>query len=102
MRLTFNCIFRPVFALCLALPGTALAEPPLKVAVYSGAGASNNLKEVVKALESDARLTVTKVTPEEIRADVLKGMDVIVLPGGSSSTQGIALGEDGRTKIRDF
>lgn len=44
----------------------------------------------------------TVVSPDEIRAGVLKDFDVVIFPGGSGSRQAKELKEEGRTAVRKF
>src|SRR5207249_1251974 len=94
------------FALFLIAPAWSLGDEParsaVRVAVYEGAGTSKSLKELVKALQTDANLLVTRVQAEDIRSGKLSGFDVLVHPGGSGSKQGLALEEQGRQKVQDF
>jgi hypothetical protein len=84
-----------------AEPPTRAQAAPLRVAIYDGygAGAWAPLGNWIEALEgADA----TPVRPEEIRAGVLAGFDVVVFPGGMASHQFHALGADGRDQVRGF
>src|SRR5262245_24041661 len=78
-------------------------QNPVAVALYAGAGASGKgPKMLEKTLQEKGEFKVTTITPEEIRAGKLKDYRVLIIPGGLSQTQGIALGEDGREMVRQF
>jgi len=73
------------------------------VAVFSNRGASATcVKETMEALKIDPGITPFTITAARMMADSLKGVDVLVFPGGSGSTQynsmGLALGD----MVRDF
>jgi glutamine amidotransferase-like uncharacterized protein len=95
--------------MALAQPGATLSGQvdtiqvdTIKVALYADQGTSGRIDDVLRALESDSRLQVTKVMVDDIRAGALAGYDVLVHPGGSGGGQGRALGAEGRTEIRRF
>lgn len=78
------------------------APAKIRVAVYSDAGAGKSIKNLSAALAGDERLSVAKITAEEIRAGKLKDFDILIHPGGSGSKQGKRLGEEGRRIVRKF
>jgi len=78
-------------------------KQPIAVALYSGAGASGTgPKMLEETLRAKGEFQVTRITPEDIRAGKLKNFQILIMPGGVSSTQGVALGEDGREMVRKF
>jgi glutamine amidotransferase-like uncharacterized protein/N-formylglutamate amidohydrolase len=82
-------------------PLKTFTKRPIQVAVFVDEGVGPT-KVLFKALESDPRLSATKVSAEDIRAGKLDEFSVLIHPGGSGSGQGKALGEVGREKVRDF
>ena len=95
-----------VFAVFLVASVLIQASPPkgvVHVALYAGAGTSGKGPKLLEeTLHADGLFAVTPITPEEIRAGRLKDFKVLIVPGGLSQTQGIALGEDGREMVRQF
>jgi hypothetical protein len=84
-------------------PKAAGSRGPILVALYAGAGVSGKGPKVLEeTLQARGEFKVTPITPEEIRAGKLKGFQALIVPGGLSSTQGIALGADGRDMVRQF
>ena len=79
------------------------ADPtPVRVAVYTGGGTGKSKVNLLMALRSFPSLAVTEVTAEEIQSGKLKEFDVVCHPGGSGSGQAKALGDEGKSAIRDF
>lgn len=74
----------------------------IDIAVYLGEGASSSRADLMKALQAEPRFRLHDVTVDDIRAGKLKGMKVVIHPGGSGGGQGRALGEEGRTAVRSF
>lgn len=75
---------------------------PIRVAVYDGDGVSAGRKTVLAALENFPGIKTETITAADIRAGKLKDYQVVLLPGGSGSGQGKALGEEGREQVRQF
>ncbi len=71
------------------------------IAVFVDEGVSSTDK-LMKALAADPALKVSKLSADNIRDGKLKEYDVLILPGGSGSKQGNALGEEGRERVREF
>jgi glutamine amidotransferase-like uncharacterized protein len=79
------------------------AKPAVPVAMYNGAGVGGNgPKMLEEKFHADTEFRITRLKPEEIRQGKLKDYKVLIVPGGSSKTEGIALGEDGREEIKKF
>lgn len=79
------------------------ATPPLKVGVYadkgpSGIGAVEWFRLIDESPDTDIKL----LDGEMIRAGGLEGLDVLVMPGGSSMTEYETLGTNGVAKMKDF
>jgi hypothetical protein len=76
---------------------------PLRVALYRAPGVSLEAQEAtLAALRSAGGFDARVVTPEDVRAGALAGVDVVVFTGGRGGVQGEALGADGRQLVRDF
>ena len=87
----------------VAMPTIPLRAQPVQVAVYAGPGAG---AEYVAALESamagQADLVVRRIQPADILAGGLNAVDVLVMPGGGSGGESLALGPAGRDLVRAF
>lgn len=83
---------------------SAFGEQCIRVAVFDGSGVGPSSKKLIAALKegSSDRYEVGRVTVDEIAAGELAEFDVLVHPGGSGGKQGRALGEDGRSAVRNF
>ena len=83
-----------------------VAEQPsarLNVALYLDAGsAGNGVFHWIRLISHSPQLELHGVTGEDVRAGKLEGMDVLVMPGGSSSRQYMSLKEEGARKVREF
>jgi len=91
------------FAQAKSKPDDQSGEPTaIDVAVYTGPGTGNSSNALVETLRSSPRLKVQEVSADDIRGTGLKGRAVVIHPGGSGSTQGKALGDDGRKNVREF
>ena len=94
-RLTVSAFVVSALALLCA---PALAEDAIVVGVYAGEGTSDADRiAIAKALGSDDGLEVRAVTAGE-----LKGLDVLVIGGGSGTTIGKGLGEEGGAAVAAF
>ncbi len=83
----------------LAAPGS---PDQLQVAIFDGAGTGPSRIKLCEVIEAAPDLALHHVGPHEMRPDVLEQFDVVHFPGGSGSKQGGAIGERGRTAVRDF
>jgi glutamine amidotransferase-like uncharacterized protein len=99
------------FAACVAVlvssfafaQETKPAKAAVPVAMYNGAGVGGKGPQMLEEkFHADTEFKITRLKPEEIRAGKLKDYKVLIVPGGSSKTEGIALGEDGRDEIKKF
>lgn len=81
----------------------APAKAGLRVALYRGPGTGGkgppNLKQ---RLNRSNDISLTDISPEEIRAGTLTNYDVVIFAGGSGSKQAEAIGEVGREAVRQF
>jgi glutamine amidotransferase-like uncharacterized protein len=101
-----NVMTSVVLAVVAAIGGVATAAeaPAIRVAIYDdggggGAGPGNVEKCLGKEVEG---FKYRRVGAEDIRKGVLKGVDVLVQPGGSGSKQAEALQVEGREASREF
>jgi Uncharacterized conserved protein len=87
---------------------TIVAAPvttrPIRIAIYDGPGSGDSGIEHVEARARQlAGAQITRLSPAEVgTADLTGRFDVIVFSGGSGSKQGNAIGEAGRTNVREF
>jgi len=92
----------------LATTFCAGAEPTntvgqIKTGVYAGRGISGNgATEWFRIVERSPELELKIVDSEMIRAGGLDGLDVFVMPGGSSPDIKKDLGTNGVARLRDF
>ncbi|QDU36952.1 hypothetical protein Mal4_12550 [Maioricimonas rarisocia] len=80
-----------------------VAEGTVRVAIYDHSeGKANGPKHLLQFLTPNAGFEAQRVTPEEIRDGVLSEFDVLIMPGGSGSSQSKHLEEAGRKAVRKF
>lgn len=96
-----------VFTGCSSCPAPARAEvktaKKLKVGYYVDEGSrSNGAFQWAQLLFYSPELDVTLLVAEDIRAGKLDGLDLLVIPGGSSASQVKALQDEGKKKVQDF
>ena len=76
---------------------------PLKVAVYADFGPSGiGAAEWYRIVNDSPDMTLKLVDSAAIRGGALKGCDLLIMPGGSSSNEFKSLGLDGVAKMKDF
>ena len=90
-------------AACAAPSSRAPAVAPLKVGVYAdkgpgGIGAVEWFRLVQESPEMELKLLDGKM----VRAGALDGLDILVMPGGSSYTEFESLGTNGVERLRAF
>jgi predicted deacylase len=90
-------MLRGIQADCL-MPSTGLSR--IRVGVFDDAGASES--KVMRVLDSSQGLLATVLGSEDVKAEVLSQLDVLIFPGGSGSAQGKAIGAKGREVIRNY
>ena len=79
------------------------AAKPVRTGVYAGRGISGNgATEWFRIVKSSPELELSVVDSEAIRAGGLDGLDVLVMPGGSSPDIKKDLGPKGTERIKDF
>lgn len=85
------------------LVGPSDPDKMIHVALYDAGGVGRKgPTELEKDLGGLADVVVRRVGAPEIRSGALKQFDVLIIPGGSGSRQGRALGTDGCAAIRKF
>ena len=90
-------------AACTAPTSPAPAVAPLKVGVYAdkgpgGIGAVEWFRLVQESPEMELKLLDGKM----VRAGALDGLDILIMPGGSSYTEFESLGTNGVERLRAF
>ena len=100
-----------IVMMAIAVIGTALfagaeatnSTAVIKTGVYAGRGISGNgATEWFRIVERSPDLELKIVDSEMIRAGGLDGLDVLVMPGGSSPDIKKDLGTNGVERLRDF
>lgn len=78
-------------------------ETKIKVGVFEGHGGSQTcVWETVEAIKIDKEMDVRTITTSDIANNVLKSLDVIIIPGGGGSRQYLNLGHENHERIRAF
>jgi putative intracellular protease/amidase len=73
------------------------------VAMYLDTGAGGNGPPAMeKSFHAGTEFRITRLKADDIRAGRLKGYKVLIVPGGSGSKEGTALGADGRAEVKRF
>ncbi|CAN5219055.1 BPL-N domain-containing protein [soil metagenome] len=92
-----------IAALILVLE-TAIAQEKkkIRIAVFAGEGAAKTRGPLTKSIDKFPAFETELVTAADIRTGKLKDFKILIQPGGSGSAQAKDLGEEGRTKIKDF
>ena len=74
-----------------------------KVAIYDHSdGSANGPNNLLRFLTEENGFVAQRVTPQQVRDGVLAEFDVLIMPGGSGSSQSEHLEEAGREQIRQF
>ncbi|MCO6044831.1 BPL-N domain-containing protein [Aeoliella sp. ICT_H6.2] len=74
-----------------------------RVAIYDHSdGSANGPKNLLRILTQKSGFAAERVTPEQIRSGVLKRFDVLIMPGGSASSQSSHLQDAGLSRVREF
>ena len=105
-------VAKPMFGIfaasMLCFCGTAAEYPvpadrPVKTGVYAGRGISGNgAVEWFRIVQSSPELDLTLLDAAMIRDGGLDGLDLLVMPGGSSPEIKRELGTNGTARLRDF
>lgn len=88
---------------CTAALAAAGDTPRVKVGFFVDSGSRGGaVLHWARILHYSPQLEVTMVDGRDIRDGKLKGLDLLMVPGGSSSLQCRAMGEEGRAEVRRF
>ena len=93
-----------LFCSCAAM-GSAKAAPQKKVRVglYVDTGASGNgVFHLASLIAHSPQTELVTLLASDIRNGKLNEIDILVMPGGGSTTQCVTIGEKHHDKIRDF
>ncbi|MDA7921818.1 BPL-N domain-containing protein, partial [Verrucomicrobiales bacterium] len=74
----------------------------LQVALFDGVGTGPSSFKLMNLIDEAPDLSLFHIGPNAMKSEILKQFDVVVFPGGSGSKQGGAIGEQGRTSVREF
>ena len=92
--------------ICLLFCGVALAAaevPKLKAGFYVDRGSrSGGTLRWAQFLHYSPQFDVTLLDGQDLRNGKLDGLDLLVIPGGSSELQCKAMGEEGKAAVRRF
>ncbi|MBR4654597.1 MAG: hypothetical protein IKO72_14650 [Kiritimatiellae bacterium] len=87
---------------CAAASATSCAAP-LKVGVYADRGPGGiGAVEWFRLVDESPEMSLTLLDSADVRAGRLEGLDVLVMPGGSSKTEYDSLGVEGVAKMKEF
>ena len=79
------------------------AAAPLKVGVYADKGPGGiGAVEWFRLVKESPEMDLTLLDGADVRAGKLAGLDVLVMPGGSSMTEFDSLGTNGVAKMKEF
>ncbi len=79
------------------------ALPPLKVAVYVDDGTRTvGVYHWLQLISTASNVEAIPVDGKGIRSGALNDMDVIIMPGGRASYEGLSLGDKGRENLTKF
>jgi len=88
---------------CVDILAPSVHDGNIVVGLFDGDGSSaNGQRNLDRLFESDPQVVARHLGPADISPDVLQQFDVLVFPGGSGSKQAAALGESGRTTVREY
>ena len=112
MNTTFRILFVATAAICggcatqvAQQPAAPCADglPPLKVGVYADAGPSGiGAVEWFRLVNESPEMEIKLLDGNMVRNGGLDGLDVFVMPGGSSKTEFDTLGASGVEKMKAF
>ena len=96
-----------LFCSCAAVASAKAApEAPqkkIRVGLYVDIGASGNgVFHLASLIAHSPQTELVTLLASDIRAGKLKDIDILVMPGGGSTTQCVTVGEKHLDKIRDF
>lgn len=97
------CAEAKVQAACTASSAQALAAAPLKVGVYADKGPGGiGAVEWFRLVDESPEMELHLLDGAAVRAGALDGLDLLVMPGGSSKTEFDSLGTNGVERMRAF
>ena len=97
-----GCVAPPVVD-ASAVPAAPSAVPPLKVAVYVGRGPGGiGAVEWLRLVQESPEMELHLVDAEGLRSGALGGLDLLVMPGGSSDREYKSLGTNGVERLKAF
>ena len=97
-----DALAAPVTSLPLAGGPQGALPAKILVGVYDHSKPYNGSKNLRRILTAEAGFESAVVTPQQIRDGVLADYDVLIMPGGSGSSQAKHLGVSGREAIKSF
>ncbi len=75
----------------------------VSVAIYDHSdGSANGPKNLLRFLTEEAGFAARRVTPKQIQSGELEEFDVLIMPGGSASSQSSHLQDEGHKQVREF
>ncbi len=75
----------------------------IRIALYQGPGTGGpGPPNLMKRLNHAPEFSISQLTPDDIRGGALSNYHVVIFGGGSGSKQAEALGESGRSAVRQF
>ena len=113
MKQLFSKVLAAVFAVCLlcscasTTPQAKCVPSPqtkkIKVGLYIDKGASGcGVFHLASLIAHSPQAELVTLMAQDIRDGKLKGLDVLVMPGGGSTTQCLTIGLDHHDKIKNF
>jgi glutamine amidotransferase PdxT len=84
------------------LPLPKLARP-VRAAIYEGAGSQDSgIRDVEQGVKLLEGASIARLRANDFSNQDLAGFDVVIFSAGGATTQARAIGDAGRTKIREF
>ena len=107
VKMLVVAVFAAVVCGCASERAVATGKPcgaaPLKVAVYADRGPGGiGAAEWYRIVNDSPDMALTLVDGAAVRNGALKGQDLFIMPGGSSSNEYNSLGLDGVEKMKEF
>ena len=103
LALAYGCVSGHPESQPANVAASTSVAPPLKVAVYADNGPSGiGAVEWFRLVNESPEMELHLVDGKMVRAGALNGMDVFVMPGGSSKTEFTTLGTNGVERMKEF
>ena len=103
LALAYGCVSGHPESQPANVAASTSVAPPLKVAVYADNGPSGiGAVEWFRLVNESPEMELHLVDGKMVRAGALNGMDVFVMPGGSSKTEFTTLGTNGVKRMKEF